>query len=303
MPSNIFHSLICKPVVILFYGSKGWIGNLFLEHIKCENWDIKVFEGTARLGSPDLLIEIAAIKPTHVISCTGRTHGVIDNELINTIDYLEYPGKLVENINDNLFGPIQLATICKNKNIHYTYLGTGCIFNSSGLETETPQQFNEESLPNYFGSGYSIVKGFTDRLMHGLPVLNLRIRMPISSQSNQRNFIDKITKYEKVCSISNSMTVLDDFFPLFIDLLLNKKTGTFNCTNPGTISHNEILEMYRESVDPCFTWKNFTLEEQQKILKSDRSNNMLNTEKIENLYPSIKNIKDSVKNIFTKYKK
>ena len=286
--------------ILLFYGSKGWIGGLFLEYLKNNNFKntYKVFEGTARLDNKkDMLIEISAIKPTHVISFTGRTHGTINGQVVNTIDYLEYPGKLVENINDNLFGPIQLATICKNKKIHYTYLGTGCIFNSSGLDTETPQEFDEESLPNYFGSGYSIVKGFTDRLMHDLPVLNLRIRMPISSSSNPRNFINKIMKYEKICSISNSMTVLDDFFPIFVELIFSKKTGTFNCTNPGTISHNEILEMYREIVNPSFTWKNFTLEEQQKILKSDRSNNMLDTTKIEKLCPEIKNIKDSVKSI------
>lgn len=280
---------------ILFYGSKGWIGGLFLKYLKSQG--INVFEGIVRIDNrSDLLIEIAAVQPTHVISFTGRTHGKIDGKIVNTIDYLEYPGKIVENIKDNLFGPVQLATICQQKNIHYTYLGTGCIFNSKGLDTENPQEFDEKSLPNYFGSGYSVVKGFTDLLMHNYPVLNLRIRMPISSESNSRNFINKITGYEKICSIPNSMTVLDDFFPIFMDLIKNKKTGTFNCTNPGTVSHNEILEMYREYKDPTFTWKNFTLEEQQQILKSDRSNNALNTNKLEGLY-HIKNIKESVKNI------
>ena len=95
------------------------------------------------------------------------------------------------------------------------------------------------------------------------------------------------------------MTVLDDFFPIFMDLILNKKTGTWNCTNPGTISHNEILEMYRENVDPDFTWENFSLEEQSKILKSDRSNNALNTLKIQEHY-FVPNIKDSVKSVIEK---
>jgi hypothetical protein len=135
--------------------------------------------------------------------------------------------------------------------------------------------------------------------MKNYPVLNLRIRMPISTDSSPRNFINKILKYEKICSISNSMTVLDDFFPIFMDLILNKKRGTWNCTNPGTISHNEILEMYRENVDPQFTWENFSLEEQSKILKSDRSNNKLNTLKIQEHY-FVPNIKDSVKCVIEK---
>ena len=70
--------------------------------------------------------------------------------------------------------------------------------------------FKEEDIPNFFGSSYSIIKGFTDRLMHQLDnyVLNLRIRMPISSENAPRNFITKITKYEKICNIPNSMTLL-----------------------------------------------------------------------------------------------
>ena len=68
----------------------------------------------------------------------------------------------------------------------------------------------------------------------------------------------------------------------------------------------EILhscEMYKEYVDPEFTWENFTIEEQNQILKSKRSNNLLDTTCLEQLFPEIKNIKDSLKFIFTIYNK
>jgi len=285
-----------KKNVILIYGSNGWIGNLFKEYLTSQN--IKFIEGNARIDNyTDLFIELRVVKPTHVISFTGRTHGKINETNVNTIDYLEYPGKLTENIRDNLYGPINLADICVRKGIHYTYLGTGCIFNSNENET-----FTEENIPNYFGSSYSIVKGFTDRLMHNYNVLNLRIRMPIHSVPNSRNFITKITNYSKICSIPNSMTVLDDFFPIFLDMMLKKKTGTYNCTNPGIISHNEILEEYKTHI-PDFTWENMTLEEQSKILKSDRSNNHLNTLKVQSEYPKLKAIDESIKDILSIYVK
>jgi len=289
-----------KRPLFLVYGANGWIGSMYTEYLKKNG--INFIKGKERIDNTEsVVIEISIHKPTHVVSLTGRTHGTIGNEKINTIDYLEYPGKMTENIKDNLYGPINLALICKRKGIHYTYLGTGCIFNSKGLNTETPESFDENSFPNYFGSGYSVVKGYTDRLMHNLDCLNLRIRMPISSKSNDRNFINKITGYSKICSIPNSMTVLDDFFPIFTDMILKKKIGTYNCTNPGTISHNEILEMYRETVNPNFKWENFTLEEQSKILKSDRSNNYLNTLKLEKEY-NILPIKESIKNVLKNFK-
>jgi 3,5-epimerase/4-reductase len=49
--------------------------------------------------------------------------------MILSTDYLEKPGKLVENVRDNLFAPIALAILCKDRGIHFTYMGTGCIFN------------------------------------------------------------------------------------------------------------------------------------------------------------------------------
>ena len=46
------------------------------------------------------------------------------------------------------------------------------------------------------------------------------------------------------------------------------------------ISHNQILELYKKYIDPEFTWKNFSLEEQAKILAAERSNNELDSSKL-----------------------
>ena len=290
---------------ILVYGSNGWIGKQFLEILKKNK--INYYSGKSRVDNENTLLdEINEINPTHIVSFIGRTHGKIDKIVYKTIDYLEQPGKLFENVRDNLYGPLLISDICKKKNIHFTYLGTGCIFKyykeNFGKEVNG---FTEESLPNFFGSSYSIVKGFTDRLMKNYKdnVLNLRIRMPITGNQNTRNFITKITTYEKICSIPNSMSVLPELLPLVLIMMKKKVTGTINLTNPGLISHNEILQMFKEIVDPSFEWKNFSQDEQRKILAADRSNNYLNTEKLQSMFPNVKNIKDSIRDILQEYKK
>ena len=289
---------------ILVYGAIGWIGSQFIQILETEQ--VLFFKGRMRVNKKeDILKEIDWIAPSHIISFIGRTHGCVGNKKYSTIDYLEQPGKLNENIRDNLYSPLLLAEICRKRNIHYTYLGTGCIFKYDenhpfGLEENG---FHENSNPNFFGSSYSIVKGLTDRLMHIYTnVLNLRIRMPITGEKNERNFITKITNYEKICSIPNSMTVLPELLVYVLDMMKNKQIGTINLTNPGLISHNEILTMYKEIVDPDFTWKNFSQEEQRQILDSDRSNNYLNTEILEKLYPEVSNIKDAVRKCLIEYK-
>ena len=293
---------------VLIYGAKGWIGSQFVEIVK--KADIEYVEGISRIDDVEKLEkEIIIVEPTHIVSFIGRTHGAIGDKVYSTIDYLENKGKLVENIRDNLFAPIVLVLLCQRFNIHYSYLGTGCIFNYDqekhffGSEDQG-SGFTESDIPNFFGSSYSVCKGFTDRLMHFFDeqVLNIRIRMPITDNVNDRNFITKITNYPKICSMPNSMTVLPELLPKVLDMMRNKVVGTINLTNPGLITHNEILEMFREIVDSNFMWINFSVEDQQKVLISERSNNFLDTTRLEMLYPDIQNIKISIRDCLIKYK-
>lgn len=290
---------------VLVYGSNGWIGKQFINIL--EKKEIAYVKGNSRADNyNDVSSELKNEKPSHVVSFIGRTHGKIDDKEYTTIDYLEQEGKLFENVRDNLYSPLILALICKEENIHYTYLGTGCIFKFDEDHPFGKEEngFVEDSMPNFFGSSYSIVKGFTDKIMNLLKdnVLNLRIRMPITGEKNARNFITKITKYEKICSVPNSMTVLPELLPYVLEMMKNKNCGTINLTNPGLISHNDILKMYKEIVDSDFTWKNFSIEEQRKILAADRSNNYLDTTKLESLFPEVDNIHDAVRKCLLRYK-
>lgn len=290
---------------VLVYGSHGWIGSQFIDILMKNN--ISYVIGKCRVDNNEsLFVEITSTKPTHIVSFIGRTHGKIYDKTYTTIDYLEEEGKIVENIRDNLYGPILLSNICSQKNIHFTYLGTGCIFKFDEDHPFGKEEngFTEHALPNFFGSSYSVVKGYTDRLikLYDKNVLNLRIRMPITGNKHPRNFITKITSYEKVCSIPNSMTVLPELLPYVLKMMKTNVTGTVNLTNPGLISHNEILDMFKEIVDPTFTYNNFTQEEQRNILAADRSNNYLDTTKLTSMFPKIKPIKDSIREMLISYK-
>ena len=280
---------------LVLFGYKGWIGKQIFELLKSIS-DNEIIITDIRVDNYDEIDKfIFEHKPDRIISVIGRTYG--DN--MNSIDYLEKKGNLKININDNLYSPLNLALISKKYNIHLTYMGTGCIFN--GYDKE----YLENDEPDFFGSSYSIVKGFTDRIMKNFDnVLNVRIRMPITNDINSnRNFINKIINYKKICSMNNSITVLPDLLPLLIDMIIKKEIGTINLVNPGYISHNEILELYKEIKNPDFTWENITIDEQNQLLLSERSNNILNTEKLQKLYPDVKDIKTSIKDLLLNHLK
>lgn len=285
---------------VYIIGYNGWIGNKIQQLFTDDN--ILYINSLFRAEDRRIYNDILNNQITHVFCCSGRTHGKLDGIYYNTIDYLEDIRTTSQNINDNLYVPVSLALFCEKNKIHFTYIGTGCIFNYDEKHTTNNYiGFTEEDEPNFFGSQYSIIKGVTDKLMKNTNALTLRIRMPLSSDINDRNFITKITKYNKICSIKNSMTSLDEMLPICIEMMKNEEKGLFNFTNPGSISHNEILELYKDIIDPAFIWDNFDITDQDKILKSKRSNNYLDTNKLESKY-KIKNIRDATIDILHKMK-
>ena len=136
-------------------------------------------------------------------------------------------------------------------------------------------------------------------------VCTLRVRMPISSDlENPRNFIIKISRYNKVVNIPNSMTVLDELLPISIEMAKRNLRGVWNFTNPGVVSHNECLELYKKYINPEFKWSNFTLEEQAKVIVAARSNNEMDASKLTKEFPELLSIKESlIKYVFEPNKK
>lgn len=287
----------------LIWGHKGWIGGQVVAAIEALGHEAIGADSRADNES-DVEANILRVKPDRCISLIGRTRG---GEFL-TIDYLEQKGKLVENMRDNLWGPMVLATLCKKHNVHLIYLGTGCIFHydNDAFQLGSGNGFKESDNANFFGSAYSTVKGYTDRamrLMFNDSALNCRIRMPITPDDSPYNFITKIANYEKVINVPNSMTVLPELIPKMIDMSIKQVTGTINLTNPGAISHNEVLALYQKYVDPGYTWGNFSIEEQDKILLGARSNNLLETTRLQELYPDVDDIHTAVAKVCQQIKK
>eukprot|EP00262_Sarcandra_glabra_P007067 TRINITY_DN1962_c4_g1_i1.p1 TRINITY_DN1962_c4_g1~~TRINITY_DN1962_c4_g1_i1.p1 ORF type:complete len:304 (+),score=34.21 TRINITY_DN1962_c4_g1_i1:72-983(+) len=276
-----------KPLKFLIYGKTGWIGGILGK--LCDSQGIDYAYGSGRLENRSQLeSDIASVQPTHVFNAAGVTGRP-------NVDWCE--SHKVETIRTNVVGTLTLADICRERGLVLMNYATGCIFEYD--ETHplgTGIGFKEEDTPNFIGSFYSKTKAMVEDLLKNYEnVCTLRVRMPISSDlSNPRNFITKITRYEKVVNIPNSMTILDELLPISIEMAKRNLTGIWNFTNPGVVSHNEILEMYGDYIDPSFSWKNFTLEEQAKVIVAPRSNNELDATKLNKEFPELLPIKESL---------
>ncbi|CAL8996643.1 unnamed protein product [Prunus brigantina] len=281
----------------LIYGRTGWIGGLLGK--LCKDEGIEFEYGKGRLEDRKSLLEdITRAQPTHVFNAAGITGRP-------NVDWCE--SHKTQTIRTNVVGTLNLADVCKDQGLLMMNFATGCIFE---YDKEHPLGsgigFKEEDKANFTGSFYSKTKAMVEELLKEYDnVCTLRVRMPISSDlSNPRNFITKIARYDKVVNIPNSMTVLDELLPISIDMARRDCRGIWNFTNPGVISHNEILEMYRDYIDPTFKWQNFGLEEQAKVIVAPRSNNELDASKLKTEFPELLSVKDSIiKYVFEPNKK
>uniref|UniRef100_A0A7N0SVV8 UDP-glucose 4,6-dehydratase n=1 Tax=Kalanchoe fedtschenkoi TaxID=63787 RepID=A0A7N0SVV8_KALFE len=271
----------------LIYGRTGWIGGLLGK--LCEKQGISKEYGKGRLEDRASLVkDIQSVKPTHVFNAAGVTGRP-------NVDWCE--SHKTETIRTNVVGTLTLADVCREHGLLLINYATGCIFEYDAAHPESSGiGFKEEDVPNFHGSFYSKTKAMVEELLKEFEnVCSLRVRMPISSDlSNPRNFITKISRYNKVVNIPNSMTVLDELVPISIEMAKRNLTGIWNFTNPGVVSHNEILEMYKKYINPDFTWANFTLEEQAKVIVAARSNNEMDASKLKKEFPELLPIKDSL---------
>ncbi|PNS15565.1 hypothetical protein CAC42_824 [Sphaceloma murrayae] len=257
--------------VFLIWGARGWIAGLLKALL--EKQGKVVHTTTVRMEDREAVIKVIdEVKPSRVLNCAGVTGRP-------NVDWCE--DNKQETIRSNAIGTLNLADVCFLRDIHVTIFATGCIYHYDDAHPVGGTPFAESDPANFSGSFYSKTKAATEVMLSSYPnVLVLRLRMPVSDDLHPRNFVTKITKYEYVVDIPNSNTLLHDLLPASILLSEHGETGVYNFTNPGAISHNEVLTMYRDIVDPTFRWKNFSVDEQAMVLKAGRSNCELDASKL-----------------------
>lgn len=281
---------------ILLFGSTGWIGGKMKEIML--NQGYTVIDAKSRLDNyHDVSKELENTSFDYCFLCAGITRNPADPA--TNIDWCER--NVPKTIDINYFGCMSLLKKCKELNKKVIYFGTGCIYEYTDKNPIGFEGYTEEDIPNFNKSVYSYSKIlFENEARTYDNILILRFRMPIDSYLSPRNIITKLLKYEKVINIPNSMSVLDDLLPLVPRMLhLN---GIYNFTNPGVISHNELLDLYIEYVDPNFRYSNFTLEEQSKVVLAPRSNTALKCDKLLRLF-DVPDIKSSVREVMKRIKK
>lgn len=272
---------------ILIIG-KGYLGT------RCaESWDDVVLSDKRVETVEDVEALIDAHSPDVVLNAAG----VVGKPNVDWCETHE-----METIKGNTILPITVAEACQNKNVYMLHMATGCIFYGKSAHGGP---WTEEDYGNPVAV-YTKSKFAADLALSALPNVGIaRIRMPLDSKPHPANLIDKLSKYEKVIDVENSITVVDDMIDVFYQLLEKKAEGIFHVTNPGSIKHKEIMALYEKHVNP--NHKNEWIKEDELVrlglADKRRSNNIMTSLNLPKYDIKMKPIKQAVEDALKKYAK
>ena len=272
----------------------GWIGNKLCSYLNKFTGNRTILnrdridpESTHRI----VKFLIREYNPDVVINCIGKTGRP-------NIDWCQLHKE--QTFFSNVTVPATMAEICEEMDKYLVHLSSGCIFEGDNLGNG----YGDNSIPNFKGSYYSKTKIFADDILSEYAnVLKIRIRMPIDEIPNNRNLIDKLTGYKQVINVKNSVTCIPDLVEVTKRLIDKRIVGTVNAVNNGPITHKEILEMYKEIVDPTYRMPEFIDMNQLLMMTiARRSNCVLKCERLNDLGLGLRNTKDAITDCLTKYK-
>ena len=208
---------------------------------------------------------------------------------------------LEETLKGNVVLPHLLAILNHTRGNPLVHISSGCIYNGydKRYTEECPSDFDFNNGSVYSGTkamAETVIREFTSR--HYI----FRLRIPFDHYSSPRNYITKMLSYDTLLDAVNSMTNRQDFARAVINLLeMEAPHGTYNITNPGSMSTSQVVDLIKEHINPSKEYKFFTdFEEFYKHARAPRSNCVLDTTKIENLL-KITPLHDSMEQSIMKY--
>ena len=246
---------------------------------------------------PDALLNILKThKPDFLINACGYTGSP-------NVDACEDDKQKCWELNVNL--PVTVATMCKTLDIPYIHVSSGCIY------TGYDKLYTEQDAPNFGlasedSSWYSKTKHASEIALKKSDAYILRIRMPFCDANHDRNFLNKVLKYDNLIEFDNSMTGIEDFVE-FIGKFLNKlknelntlpwnrdlKPGIFNVCNPGGATIKDVVNYFKEFNTINENW-NF-VDISTLNMKANRSNCVLDCSKIEKLGMGLPDVQQSLR--------
>ncbi len=230
--------------MILLLGGSGYVGNAFASALHAAGLPFSApSHGELDASSREsVAAAVAALHPDYVINAIGFTGRP-------NIDGTEKEKLFC--LTTNTVVPGVLAEVLGDKGIPWGHVSSGCIYDGARPDGSP---FTEDDPPNFaFGhpnaSWYSRTKAMAEVMLAEAPGATIwRLRVPFDQFDNERNYLSKMMRYDRLLDVTHSVSQLQEFAAACLECIRRElPAGIYNVTNPGAISTREIVEAIRRS--------------------------------------------------------
>ncbi|OIQ92300.1 RmlD substrate binding domain protein [mine drainage metagenome] len=280
-----------KNIVLL--GGSGYVGGRYASLLKSRGYGVISISRSdlGRLGSHGLAAALTDAGACFLINAAGYTGKPnVDACELNRADCL-YGNSVL---------PGLVAQACVDANVPWGHISSGCIFSGAG---SGGKGFKEEDEANFSFrtnncSFYSGSKALGEEVIAGVKNVYIwRLRIPFDNLENPRNYLTKLMRYDCLLEARNSISQLDEFVTAtFACWEKHVPFGTYNVTNPGSVTTREVVEMIKKSGVCKKDFRFFESEEEfMKIAaKTPRSNCVLDSSKLASVGISMTPVHEAV---------
>jgi len=271
--------------MILVLGASGYVGSAYQRFlagrsIAFQTADRRKHDYFQKDGLRQLIKEV---QPEFVINSAGYTGKP-------NVDACEV--HKTECLQGNGVFPGLVREVCGEANIPWGHVSSGCIFTGSRPDGTG---FTEEDAPNFSFrqdncSFYSGTKALGEEVLRDAPQCYIwRLRIPFDHIDNPRNYLSKMMNYARLLEARNSLSQLDDFVRVTWECWSHRLPfGTYNVTNPGSITTHEVVELIKgsalgkrlEARGKTFSFFTDEVEFMKIAAKTPRSNCVMDSSKI-----------------------
>ena len=264
--------------MFVLLGNRGYVGGEFERQLAARGVSfVPLGRGQCHLYDADALVKrFREERASAVINCAGYTGkpNVDACELDKT-----------NCLAGNAVLPGVIAEACGELGIPWGHVSSGCIYTG---ERDDGGGFTESDPPNFSFrqnncSWYSGTKALGEEVLADVDQCFIwRLRIPFSNIDYSRNYLSKVMRYDTLLEAENSLSNLPEFVSAALDCFEKQLPyGTYNLTNPGSVTTSEVVEMIREAGITDREFRFFASEDEfmKKAASTPRSNCVLDSQK------------------------
>lgn len=239
----------------------------------------------------DIQNAIAEHKPEVIINTAAKTN----------LDWCEQ--NRLECFDTNVLGADTVGQAAQEAGLYLVHISTGCI-----QASKTPAEAHKEDDPPTPTSFYSWSKYWADQMLlnrmnqHGLRLLILRPRQPVSGKASNRNTLVKMLTFNKFIDTPNSITIIEDFIDVTEKLISQGTTGLYNVANGGVTSPYKIAQLLKEYINPELQINLIEKAELNKMTLAERIDSVLDCSKLASVGITLKTAEERLREILPQLK-